>query len=438
MRQLGVVEGKKRKYVSTTTIANTKSKAPAKHWPKEEWYALLMHLQKEGLMKVADTAETGSREEKQWRQMKADGNAEQAAAIKAVRLWAKKKTAANPMGVREVLPGQAKDAMGAAKRTGTVPRIAVAAAMAYLAYAGEMQVTMSPQGEGGKKRDWKQDIARHMDQAGWMNAEEAQKVVEAVTVAPYRAATILDIGEGWRGTRDGMMQVQGVDRVIGTDCEGHYLGNRGYTMPEVLARFEEFEIGKLVEGICSRGGSRESDVIGVWASPSCKEYSTGNGIGKKNGKGKGKFGGTQLTTKEKEALTAVMRGLHEWHTKDPQRNHYFLENPAWGSMRFEEEVKTRFGEGKILNGCAYGLLHKKPYRYWTSIPAKVWTPRDSKAFCEACRKGCKHAQVMCAKKGDLRPGPSIPGYSKKAARNRIPPELAKEIGAAFVRLSAER
>ena len=179
-------------------------------------------------------------------------------------------------------------------------------------------------------------------------------------------------------------------------------------------------------------------MIGVWASPSCREHSTGNGIGKKKGKGTGYFGGKQLTRKERMGMEAVLRGLHAWHLKDPQRNHYFLENPAWGSMRFEKEVIERFGEGKILNGCAYGLLHKKPYRYWTSIPEAVWTPRNSKAYCEACKVGKKHVQVMCAKPGDDRPGPSIPGYSKKAARNRIPPELAKEIGEAFVRLSAER
>jgi len=203
----------------------------------------------------------------------------------------------------------------------------------------------------------------------------------------------------------------------GGNCEGHYLGNKGYTMPEVLARFEEFKDGQMIEGICKNGGLRERDVIGVWASPSCREHSTGNGIGKKKGKGKGHFGGEKLTREERMGMEAVTRGLHAWHLKYPQRNHHFLENPACGSMRFEKEVIERFGEGRILNCCTYGLQHKKPY--WTSIPAEAWTPRDSKAFCEACRERRKHAQVMCAKKVDPRPGPFIPGYSKKAARNKI-------------------
>ena len=36
------------------------------------------------------------------------------------------------------------------------------------------------------------------------------------TYAPYKAKTVLDVGEGWLGTRDGMQQVRWIDRVVGT------------------------------------------------------------------------------------------------------------------------------------------------------------------------------------------------------------------------------
>ena len=104
-------------------------------------------------------------------------------------------------------------------------------------------------------------------------------------------------------------------------------------------------------------------------------------------------------------------------------------------MRYEEEVVSKFGEGKVLNGCAYGLQHKKQYRYWTLITQDIWTPHHQKIYCKACKDNTRHEQVMCAKKGNNRPPPLILGYLMKAAKNRIPTELAQEIGEAFMKLS---
>ena len=143
-----------------------------------------------------------------------------------------------------------------------------------------------------------------------------------------------------------------------------------------------------------------------------------------------------MTEEEQAGMIAGVEGIYEWHNKNPHQNHYFMENVAWGTMRHETIVKERLGEGKVLQGCAYGLKHQKPYRYWTSIPETVWKPRDEKVHCPACSQvpRAKHEQAMCPQKGDNRPRPHLPGYTNEAARNRVPPPLAEEVASAFVAL----
>ena len=70
---------------------------------------------------------------------------------------------------------------------------------------------------------------------------------------------------------------------------------------------------------------------------------------------------------------------------------------------------------------AYGTLHQKPYRFWTSV--KEWEPRDSKEWCRSCEKKEEHEQQVVPRKGSNRKRLRLEGYINEAARNRIPPEL---------------
>ena len=127
-----------------------------------------------------------------------------------------------------------------------------------------------------------------------------------------------------------------------------------------------------------------------------------------------------------------MLGIYEWHLQNPERNHYFIENV--GNCAMPESITAILGEGGKLTGCAYGLEWRKDYRYWTTIPPTVWTPRPP---CDHCKHNTKHRWTMCPKRGDDRPRPHREGYTVQATRNMIPEDLAEEIGAAFVTLSQQ-
>jgi hypothetical protein len=310
------------------------------------------------------------------------------------------------------------------------------AIMAMMAEEEDYYVQMSPYDNNTRTRDWAAEIVDHIRQQAWGTEEVARKAGKRIVAFPERNRTIIELGSGWEGATDGMKANPEIDRVVTVDCEPHNLGERGIVHPEIVDRFENAPEGELIQHVARRAAVRQEDIIGIWASPSCKEHSTANALGTNAGTGKGKYAGLQLSELELKGMHAVAKGIKQWHEGNPKTRHYFVENVAWGSMREDEIVNELLGAGKTLDGCAYGLKHQKPYRYWTSIPPAIWTPKSANGVCAACssRPKRKHEQALCPEKGDKRSRPYIPGYTTKAAANRVPPALGKEVAAAFIEL----
>ena len=104
--------------------------------------------------------------------------------------------------------------------------------------------------------------------------------------------------------------------------------------------FQIFNSGKSLAA--NRAGVRMKDIVGVWISLSCREHSTACALG--NG-AKVYYQGMPMSKEEYEGMMAGGVGVWEWHLENPTRNHFFMENVGWGSLRFEEEVTQRMGEG---------------------------------------------------------------------------------------------
>ena len=117
-----------------------------------------------------------------------------------------------------------------------------------------------------------------------------------------------------------------------------------------------------------------------------------------------------------------------------------LENPAWSALRFDKQMTRFFGEGVVVQGCAYGGRKTgKAYRFrMTPDTLEAFKelqipPRDKRrSSCDDCKAGKKHLQTACPQKGNKRPRESVPGQLQKATKNRIPPLLASVIGRAMI------
>ena len=125
--------------------------------------------------------------------------------------------------------------------------------------------------------------------------------------------------------------------------------------------------------------------------------------------------------------------------RDPHHQ-FVLENPAWSALRFDGGMIKYFGEGVVVQGCAYGGRKTgKGYRFWMTpetleeFKLLQILPNDVRSKCVECKTGKKHQQAACPQKGDKRKRESVPGELKKATKNRIPMLLAAVTGRAMIK-----
>ena len=135
----------------------------------------------------------------------------------------------------------------------------------------------------------------------------------------------------------------------------------------------------------------------------------------------------------------MIRGVRLEKVRDPHHQ-FVLENPAWLARQFDGEMIKHFGEGVVVQGCAYGGRKTgKGYRFWmTAETLEAFKkleilPDDVRSKCEECKAGILHKQAACPQKGDKRKRESVPGELKKATNNRIPMLLAAVIGRAMIK-----
>lgn len=114
---------------------------------------------------------------------------------------------------------------------------------------------------------------------------------------------------------------------------------------------------------------------------------------------------------------------------------FACEQPGFSEMRKHPRVVREWGEGTLVQACAYGERQSgKTYRLWMSKEAaaefRPIDPAGPESQCRFCRKGQPHPQAYCPKKGQQRTRISLEGYTTAAARNRVPPGLAEAVATA--------
>ena len=141
--------------------------------------------------------------------------------------------------------------------------------------------------------------------------------------------------------------------------------------------------------------------------------------------------GETRTVKAQDAVTESLADLREW-AEGGEGRFYMVEQPGGSALEGDPRVQW-MGEPLRVRGCTYGLKHRKDYLLWTNLQEgkefMVFNPKD---YCLPCRMNTQHEQGMIPAKGSDQERVSLPGYSVKAARNRIPKEMGEAILEGFL------
>ena len=377
-----------------------------------------------GEYKVGVTADMGTGEAREMTRMQHESA--QSSHEAYVHQWIKARGKEGKQGAPHLTPGLLEALIRSRASRGTRRAAVYAATLAASARWG-WRIQHSGMGNGGQRISataWMRGIAVEAVKAGWYTEAQMDNVIaEAQVTTPERRNVAIVLGMGYGGTSEGL-RTAGM-RVVDLDSEAIVrTGEKeGALAPDVMAMFSD--AGEdLVPYVARRSCTPIGEVAMVSASPSCLDTSVANGLGKTKGCGRGIAGGKDTPREDTHEFYAVMRGLKKWASEAQERGRkvaWMIEQPRDGKRKDDPVVVAEIGEGITLNGCAYGLLHKKPYRIWTNIP---WTPKDSKAVCEFCRAGIgEHLQQVCPRAGSTRKRPTLEGYNSAAAKNRIPPPL---------------
>ena len=126
----------------------------------------------------------------------------------------------------------------------------------------------------------------------------------------------------------------------------------------------------MVMGMADRARARKGDRLSSFGSIDCTEpeetLAQAFNHGKAHGKGyyAGKPRSVWAPAQGGLDSDAVIRGVREARTQDPFHQ-FALENPAYSALRKDEQMIEYFGEGVMVQGCAYGgRLTGKGYRFW--------------------------------------------------------------------------
>ena len=315
-------------------------------------------------------------------------------------------------------------------------RSAVYAAMLRAVHQGSIALEVRPTGPGGAKitlQDWTRKHLQWAEHAGWRTKQESRAMATSLAMNTHLTEvnddqpTILELGTGWEGAYEGMI-LTGV-RVIACDIMQQRIGPDRMSYPDLLIDFASAQ-GNLVRHIASIAKVKKSAIIGVFASPSCKEHSVANALGMGTGAGLGLYGGRGNLTSP--ALMQIILGIQDYVAN--WGGFYAIENPGYGALRHNPDMIAAFGTATVTTtGCAFGLAHNKPYRFWTNMNRDhpAWRT-NAKQWCEACRENKGHNAKMCPPKGDTTPRPKEDGKTNAAARSRMPPELGRSLADMFL------
>ena len=324
----------------------------------------------------------------------------------------------------------------------------VAAAIMMVAAEQGLTIEDRRQGAGRTPRDWAAESMEWAHKQGWVTKKEAKKAIRAVQSHPQQTggkqleSVCVELGSGWEGASEGLRQV--FDRVVQMDKERHPISKQQRSAPDFLTTFEEAQDkkGGTVTWMAKRAGVRQGELQAIWASPSCKEETAANAINKGKEGAAGYYAGAPRSKAAQAGLDAMIQGISEATDKDP-RIQVCIENPWITALAMETGITNRWGQGEKVFGCAYGAPTLKPYRLWmTPATAEEFRkvridPKSRRSRCEACKQGRMHERTVLPGLGQKRKRTSVEGMTVQAARNRVPPMLAKQVAECMQRAYAK-
>lgn len=313
----------------------------------------------------------------------------------------------------------------------------VRAALAIMAAQEEVKVEWKIMTAANTQVQWKTEVLQTVTEEKWMTKKEAQEMIakadKSVTELGQHREVAFDIGQGMEGLKEGVARVM---PVYGTDMVRQYKGKKeGMATPDMMHVVKEGE-DDLIQKISKMAGVTQQEVPYVHFSLDCSTNSKFQYMEATQGRGKGVH--AEKDRLDDGAVTAMVRSILKQQHRTQGKQAFTVEQPAGSAMATHPLMKA-LGEPILTHQCCYGYKHCKPSWIWTNLFPRYWKPRPFAKgkcrHCKHCNEGTQHEERMMRRgkhDRDFKP-PTREGFTKKAMRNRIAPDLGEILAKAAVR-----
>ena len=414
-----------------------RSLANGKGWTQREVDALIAKMHEEELVRVPKTHLLGTLKGREEVTALAEGG-EKEVMLQRVRGWLRLNTEPLEDGRMDMRAGVMSTMVDNLRAPTTfAPKAcvtAVRAAIVILASRGEVRVQARVEGKGSAPNTtWVEDSTQWAVEQGWLTQQEGVstglQASQNISGMQAFVPTLLELGTGYEGATEGLKRAW--ERVVTQDMVRQKITPRRRGDPgrwAVLEHKEEF--GKaaghgrgMVQWIGGRTKVRPRELGAVWASPSCKPWSTLQALNE----GAAAMYSEGVSGEELAELRAVIDGILQAREANSALQ-YTLENVP--GLHESGHAKDLGAPVKIYT-CAYGKLHKKAQMLWMSPETRRKfdkIKRTPQKYCRYCRNGQEHPQAHAPQKGSGRSRVKEEGVKNEAARNRVATMLARDVG----------
>jgi len=306
------------------------------------------------------------------------------------------------------------------------------AALITLMAEKSISVAWKKQNQRGQEIDASEQITKSLVKLGFGPEARARKTTQQALLDAVQEAipTALDLGEGWGGTRDGMSRVM---RVVGVDRKRQHTGTEGMRTPDILMDFTAGKKKDLIQQVVERAQVNMTDLYHIHASPDCTQETIIQRLEEPQGRGRGTHGGKEREEAAEAAIKAITTSIKRITKTHPEIS-FTIENPSGSTLKHHPDIKALGGEIRTVKYCCYpDYKWQKQTTIITNL-GKFWQPTCEKKqgwlkncpHCESCKTRTKHEMYLVRRgKEDKRKPAKLPGFTKEASRNRIPPDMAE-------------
>ena len=336
--------------------------------------------------------------------------------MEKVRNWITSRTSES-MGTPHLTPPMVKT-LKTSLGKGKIKARDVEATLMILANNGEMTMEWRVTGEGGSTRDPALQAAEWMEQNEWMGTPAIEAIIRNATphirATPNGTPIILDVFEGYGGTKEGLSRVA---TTYGIDRTRQMKGTKeGRTVPDMMFDVNAAK-GDIVGYAREKSMAKKGEIRAAHFSPNCKPHSVIQSMEE----AMGRTVSDELSHEEHTLVWNIVRSILLELERNPAFK-YTIENPR-GSKLAKHPGMQKLGKPKEVRMCCYGYTWSKPTWIWTNLQ---WTPKPF-SVCKYCKTNTPHpSRIVRRDANDHRPPPHIPGFTIEAAKNRIHPDVAEE------------